>query len=714
MSRVRGPQGHQSPARYQDDFDAYDYGNYDQYERDDYYDEEGAGGEYDTHDRRRAYPPQQRGNANFGGWEGDDTYETVPRRGVQQIEIDSYHPAEEKYSYREDGRRSTVRTREGSPVKRIVEERGSPVKSVVRDDRMLRESRSGRHTEENSPVPPPPPPPTGYPGHGPHHPPATPGQKKAAQERERREHEQRPNLIVKNTTISIGPPPPAQNKKTYDHSPELRPAPPQHGGPVKAILNAIKLTNPRELSPKSEDKVPRENRQERRDDIKLLSAANKVSTNPFMKSNERKSIEPAGRHNGLQKHNVHEVVHKMNTGDWPIKIEDGVNTLKEQRNERRANLAPAVPAHERSGSRRVSTEPENDRDRRYTDEQRIRDEERRRDEERNRQIEERRKEQERRMEEERRKVEAEQRRREEEQRERAVREDEERQRKLAHERSELERISNEKRLEEERALERARIAQAEKEGRHSADSQLEDGIRSRGPSRALKNAPSPSGSSQNGDPTSASTDSAMGSDELPPPMTPIKFQAGTTIRQLPESIRELNDEAERLLLYFKSHREVLNYLGIGLSETLWSHMNALPMVNTEIRCQGVKEVPSQFRKAEREGRSVRHEKQERVNSDNSAKSYRHRNQSTESYGSINVSLLERALCTDDVHDGSSSALSSYQKGPAGTLMPPPNSLNAAAERSGRFVKKTAAGIIAKKHNEGGSPLQGKRGPTVRL
>ena len=47
-------------------------------------------------------------------------------------------------------------------------------------------------------------------------------------------------------------------------------------------------------------------------------------------------------------------------------------------------------------------------------------------------------------------------------------------------------------------------------------------------------------------------------------------------------MKELNEEAEKLLLYFKGHRPVLNYLGIGLSETLWTHIHALPEANAEI------------------------------------------------------------------------------------------------------------------------------------
>ncbi|RCN35457.1 hypothetical protein ANCCAN_18670 [Ancylostoma caninum] len=41
-------------------------------------------------------------------------------------------------------------------------------------------------------------------------------------------------------------------------------------------------------------------------------------------------------------------------------------------------------------------------------------------------------------------------------------------------------------------------------------------------------------------------------------------------------------EARKLLLYFKSHRMLLNYLGIGLTESLWHHISALPLRDVQI------------------------------------------------------------------------------------------------------------------------------------
>ncbi|VDM78353.1 unnamed protein product [Strongylus vulgaris] len=41
----------------------------------------------------------------------------------------------------------------------------------------------------------------------------------------------------------------------------------------------------------------------------------------------------------------------------------------------------------------------------------------------------------------------------------------------------------------------------------------------------------------------------------------------------------------------KSHRVLLDYLGIGLTETLWHYISALPLLNVQITVAEVKQAP---------------------------------------------------------------------------------------------------------------------------
>ncbi|CAL2032510.1 unnamed protein product [Caenorhabditis brenneri] len=78
--------------------------------------------------------------------------------------------------------------------------------------------------------------------------------------------------------------------------------------------------------------------------------------------------------------------------------------------------------------------------------------------------------------------------------------------------------------------------------------------------------------------TSVSTDSALCSEssEIRGP-SPYKLPFDS------QKPGELAEEAEKLLFYFKTHKEVLNYLGIGLTDRLWKHIQKLPNFETSIR-----------------------------------------------------------------------------------------------------------------------------------
>ncbi|CCD71040.2 FH2 domain-containing protein [Caenorhabditis elegans] len=78
--------------------------------------------------------------------------------------------------------------------------------------------------------------------------------------------------------------------------------------------------------------------------------------------------------------------------------------------------------------------------------------------------------------------------------------------------------------------------------------------------------------------TSVSTDSALCSEtsEVRGP-SPYKLPFDS------QKPGELSEEAEKLLFYFKTHKEVLNYLGIGLTDRLWKHIQKLPSFETSIR-----------------------------------------------------------------------------------------------------------------------------------
>lgn len=158
--------------------------------------------------------------------------------------------------------------------------------------------------------------------------------------------------------------------------------------------------------------------------------------------------------------------------------------------------------------------------------------------------------------------------------------------------------------------------------------------------------------------TTVSTDSAFGSD------THALSSSSKTQRMLhnhQQKTRLLEVEAEKLLIYFKGHRPLLNYLGIGLTEMLWNRISALPLCEVELKLADVRNSG------------------ELVERQLPAQSPR-------------LVALERQLRTDDLNfdweDRSRGYLSDGERDR--------HDRGNAEFRSGRFVKKSAAALIAKK------------------
>ncbi|EYC28308.1 hypothetical protein Y032_0008g83 [Ancylostoma ceylanicum] len=80
--------------------------------------------------------------------------------------------------------------------------------------------------------------------------------------------------------------------------------------------------------------------------------------------------------------------------------------------------------------------------------------------------------------------------------------------------------------------------------------------------------------------TSVSTDSAFASEDYPRDHQPATLP--NVSKSNAGALKHMEIEARKLLLYFKSHRVLLNYLGIGLTESLWHHISALPIRDVQI------------------------------------------------------------------------------------------------------------------------------------
>lgn len=78
-----------------------------------------------------------------------------------------------------------------------------------------------------------------------------------------------------------------------------------------------------------------------------------------------------------------------------------------------------------------------------------------------------------------------------------------------------------------------------------------------------------------------STDSALSSDDAFP--NPPNSVNGVSLHLKDNNKKNFDAEAQLLLCYIKSHRSVLNYLGIGLADSLWIKVDEMPNYKVELR-----------------------------------------------------------------------------------------------------------------------------------
>ncbi|WKX94267.1 hypothetical protein Q1695_011487 [Nippostrongylus brasiliensis] len=213
--------------------------------------------------------------------------------------------------------------------------------------------------------------------------------------------------------------------------------------------------------------------------------------------------------------------------------------------------------------------------------------------------------------------------------------------------------------------------------------------------------------SDSGERTTISTDSAFGSDVYHSSRHLAEPQLMLCEDQ--QHARELEQEATKLLMYFKNHRVLLNYLGIGLTEMLWRRMAALPFHQMELRPV---DVPANHRAMEANNRHIEEPKEYRSRelelnepkitklrapSDNedrrkSLAGKVDRVERTLPAQSPRLVALERQLRTDDVNYDWDECNRGYSSDGDGDR----RDGRKADSRSGRFVKKSAAALIAKK------------------
>ncbi|CAJ0606517.1 unnamed protein product [Cylicocyclus nassatus] len=312
------------------------------------------------------------------------------------------------------------------------------------------------------------------------------------------------------------------------------------------------------------------------------SASRRPSTNPFAKGAENRRENESDVMN-QQVHNVQEVVQRMNSGDWPIKIdeEEHENRDNQQRREREPpSQRSASRAHNWETLKRDKPMRESDRQRSNPEQEQQRAEQRNHFENKNREI------------------------------------------------------------------EREQPSQADETGyRSDSSDQCEH--------------------------TTVSTDSAFASEGC---VKTHQLDILGSHKVSPGSAKHLDEEARKLLLYFKSHRMLLNYLGIGLTETLWHYISALPMQNVHIS------VAEEIRPNSRP-----------INGNAEAYVSSHTAPSRKSPPPGNKSprlvALERQLRTDDLANEFAERSRGYSSDGEGKQ---------SEARGGRFVKKSAAALIAKK------------------
>ncbi|KAK5984367.1 hypothetical protein GCK32_004215 [Trichostrongylus colubriformis] len=215
--------------------------------------------------------------------------------------------------------------------------------------------------------------------------------------------------------------------------------------------------------------------------------------------------------------------------------------------------------------------------------------------------------------------------------------------------------------------------------------------------RKHKDADDSSDRSDIGELTTVSTDSAFGSEAFPVHSYRIGSQLALQHQQ---NIRELEFEAEKLLLYFKGHRLLLNYLGIGLTETLWRRMSPLPLCEMEIRPvehlvpnENVKDIRQYSDRMDSEPKVVVMQVPNiDVNRQHPASNKAERMERPLPAQSPRLVALERQLRTDDMNYDWEESSRGYSSDGEGDR----RDSRRMDSRSGRFVKKSAAALIAKK------------------
>ncbi|VDO47919.1 unnamed protein product [Haemonchus placei] len=191
-----------------------------------------------------------------------------------------------------------------------------------------------------------------------------------------------------------------------------------------------------------------------------------------------------------------------------------------------------------------------------------------------------------------------------------------------------------------------------------------------------------------GELTTVSTDSAFCSEAFPAHNYQHRSQLALQHQQ---NIRELDMEAEKLLLYFKGHRVLLNYLGIGLTETLWRRMAPLRLCEMEIR--PVEDTRQYSDRVDKEPKMVMVQVPNNDgNRQHSSNNKTERVERSLPAQSPRLVALERQLRTDDLNYDWEESSRGYSSDGEGER----RDARRLDSRSGRFVKKSAAALIAKK------------------
>ncbi|KAK6734713.1 hypothetical protein RB195_018108 [Necator americanus] len=194
--------------------------------------------------------------------------------------------------------------------------------------------------------------------------------------------------------------------------------------------------------------------------------------------------------------------------------------------------------------------------------------------------------------------------------------------------------------------------------------------------------------------TTVSTDSAFASEDCSSAQQ-LGFSR-TAPTYIPANVKHMDTEARLLLLYFKGHRVLLNYLGIGLTESLWHRISTLPLCEVQISIIESARPPVKVTNAEPKNSGTPIQGHRRSAPSKKAR----RGDRHVPAQSPRLVALERQLRTDvldndwgDRHQRCSSDCEVERR-----------ESKKVDSRGGRFVKKSAAALIAKK--QGYAPQNG--------